>query len=816
MNSLTRATTTQSASTATTTTSTSFDTTTKKKFGKNLNKLTAPPVAPVAQVQSKSNSSSKNGYLLLSTKRPSSGSNTATASGGILSSKSAQNTAKIPSLGLHTEFSSSTHDALLGVVVGASRLESQQQPDAWGVAEKQQQQQSQNTQVQALQQQQKPKVDPTVVTKVSVDIGSHEGPFDTKKKAIISTCNESNNGEQIQDQERNNDDSLHEEFRTSNWDEYGGRDIQANNDGNMDTVDEADDVDQRVVMKKLARERAEKIRDEEESRMLEQKERAAQRLKELEEKMAAKKEERVASAKYGRECKILKTANIDENSSRPRFQLEELNKKKKESGTVSSPKRESNPQRTLYDPNTSTKSYSALVAGSTPTNQEKIIKKSEPNTHKTSLPLSPSIQKGVVQPQGTYSADPESFDRQSVIQLVSYDDGDRGDRNANATPRMLFDPKSGSMVEVNSRDEISTTVRNRKERVKKKKSSREKLSKKDLIVDGGSDTKGGRRNKSRRDSNSVNQRSKGVGAESSSTSKSDTRKVKIAIPRKLPRTCGVLYSREKKGGFYCVDGCEGDLGYGVHSIPGGRVKNSEAYSNDIENQNQIKQENMVKYDSMKHGRSLNSKIMDNENDVTIETGFHISKAKEPKHDWIKPNEKIELITGVEDSPTLQATAREFAPTHTAIALVEREKMTLSSAGGSDDDDDDDEDENDDVTPLGLGFDPALNMVSVMQSPSIDVSDGLNAVDLTTLSLEPALQGPAKNSHIFAFESGATWGASNSEGNNDWGVHSGSSTFGNGTSNNVGVPATFLSLTTGNTWGGFGTGLNGENTKSSGE
>jgi len=118
-------------------------------------------------------------------------------------------------LGLHTEFSSSTHDALLGVVVGASRLESQQQPDAWGVAEKQQQQQSQNTQVQALQQQ--PQVDPSVVTKVSVDIGPHEGRFDKEEKVIINTCNESNNGEQIQDQERNNDDSLNEEFRTSNW-----------------------------------------------------------------------------------------------------------------------------------------------------------------------------------------------------------------------------------------------------------------------------------------------------------------------------------------------------------------------------------------------------------------------------------------------------------------------------------------------------------------------------------------------------------------------------------------------------------------------
>jgi len=135
MNSLTHATTTQSASTATaTTTTTPIDTTTttKKKYGKNLNKLTAPPVAPVVQGQSKPKDSSKNGYLLLSTKRLSSASNT----GGILSSKSTQNTStKTSSLGLHTEFSNSTHDALIRGF-GASRLESQVQPDAWGVTEK--------------------------------------------------------------------------------------------------------------------------------------------------------------------------------------------------------------------------------------------------------------------------------------------------------------------------------------------------------------------------------------------------------------------------------------------------------------------------------------------------------------------------------------------------------------------------------------------------------------------------------------------------------------------------------------------------------
>ena len=103
----------------------------------------------------------------------------------------------------------------------------------------------------------------------------------------------------------------------------------------------------------------------------------------------------------------------------------------------------------------------------------------------------------------------------------------------------------------------------------------------------------------------------------------------------------------------------------------------------------------------------------------------------------------------------------------------------------------------------------------MQSPSIDPSEGLSAVDLTSLSLEPALQGPAKNSHIFAFESGATWGASNSDANNDWGLHSGN-TYGTGVKNGSSVPTPFLSLSTGNTWGGFGNTLHGESSKSSGE
>jgi len=803
MNSSSRVSSTQPAlaANASTTATASFDTTTKKKFGKNLNKLTAPPAVPVTHGNNKLTSSSKNGFLLLSTKRSISGNNAATASGGILSNKSAQNTSKpIPNLGLHTEFTSSTHDALLGVVVGASRLESQQQPDAWEVAEKQQQEQALNSRIQNYSE------PPAVVSIGSVETNSRESNnLSEEKTGVDASAIGKSEQQQTQEkeQERNISDTVQAEYRTSNWDEYGGRNLQAK-DGDLSedlTANNSTNDDQEAFMTKLARQRAEQKRDEEQNRMLDQKERAAQRLKELDEKMATKKQE-PAGTKIVKATKSFDTYN-DESKNRSRIVLEKL--KHKENTTAPLSTTPARTQRTLYDPNAPGKSYSSLVAGSPSAKQEKTSKFFEQNTKNQQLIVSSSSSKknGVPSQQGTYSADPESFDRQSVIQLASYEDRDRGDRNTNATPRMLFDPKSGSMIEVTSRDEGATSGRNRK-LGKKNKNSRDKLCKKDLLADGGNvDLKGRRKYKGIKEVNSSNHRSKGGSGESSSVSKQD-KKLKIADPRKLPRTCGVLYSRDKKGGFSCSDGCEGDLGYGVHSVPGGRAKNSEAYLKYSDGQKQIKEEVMMNYEAISH------------DDVMLETGFRISDVKEPKHEWIKPNEKIELITGDDESPTLQATAREWAPSHTAFSLSEREKVTMSSTGSLDEDEDKEEElGEDDIAPLGLGFDPALNMDSVMESPSINPSDGLSAVDLTSLSLEPALKGPAKNSHIFAFESGATWGARNSEGSNDWGVHSGSS-YGAGTKKNGSAPTSFLSLSTGNTWGGFGSSLNGENPKSPGE
>lgn len=114
--------------------------------------------------------------------------------------------------------------------------------------------------------------------------------------------------------------------------------------------------------------------------------------------------------------------------------------------------------------------------------------------------------------------------------------------------------------------------------------------------------------------------------------------------------------------------------------------------------------------------------------------------------------------------------------------------------------------------LGLGFDPTLNMDSVIQSPSSEPASSFDAVNLASLSLEPsALKSTAKSNHnIFAFESGATWGTSNTGGSGDWGIPSAGNTFSSDDPAASVMPSTFLSLSSGGTWGGVpglgGTGL----------
>eukprot|EP00980_Cylindrotheca_fusiformis_P025346 scaffold13478_cov132-Cylindrotheca_fusiformis.AAC.39 len=95
------------------------------------------------------------------------------------------------------------------------------------------------------------------------------------------------------------------------------------------------------------------------------------------------------------------------------------------------------------------------------------------------------------------------------------------------------------------------------------------------------------------------------------------------------------------------------------------------------------------------------------------------------------------------------------------------------------------------------------MDSMMRSPSAEPASNLDDVDFAALTLEPAMQSSGQNTHsIFAFESGATWGSSNTAGHNDWGFpRSSANAFSNSQSNGSVVSASFLSLSNSNTWGG---------------
>jgi len=666
------------------------ETTTKKKFGKNLNKLTKPP-APSASSTPKQSSASRNGLLLLSTKRSSSSNGAAASSGGILSNKSSQPSAKpLPVLGLQYESNTSTHDALLGAVVGASRAEAQQ-PDAWGVADK--------------------KGSSEEATETSgVETSNTEGV----ESIAVETRTQKEEEATNPTRESNGND----EANGPNWDEYGGRNLSPEK-MSQGTLANTDDDDYQVAfMTKRARERSEQRRSEEEARINLQKERANQRLKELEEKIG----------------------NCDTDDEQPR-------------------------QRTLYDPNRPYNSGGKNARGN--------------GSSDTDLARNGRAMSAT----GDDSRDMK-VSQQPMIKLSSYDDRDRG---ASSGPRMLFDPKSGSMVAVSSREE-TTKGRGRKER-KKARNGREKDSKVESRVDNDA-SKASRKGKSRKD-DAANQQ----------TSSSDSKRGRNQSNKRLPRTCGVLYKKDNKGHYVCADGADGDLGYGAHSVPGGKSRNPDAYARIMkEKKGSIEESKNTEKPNGSQLDDPSSPALDPAPEVTLQTGMTIDEA-DAIHGWVLPNEKILLVTGHDESPTLQATAKAWAPSEAALSAAAKAAAgrNVSMSGSVESN----EEEVEEDVPLGLGFDPTLHMDSMMQSPAAEPATNLNPVDFSALSLEPAMQTTAQNTHsIFAFESGSTWGTGNTGSHSDWGIPSSSGNIFASTDPNggPGVATSFLSLATSNTWG----------------
>lgn len=298
-------------------------------------------------------------------------------------------------------------------------------------------------------------------------------------------------------------------------------------------------------------------------------------------------------------------------------------------------------------------------------------------------------------------------------------------------------------------------------------------------------------------------REKKAGNDSGAPQKSEYKMGTDTAERKFPRTRGVLYSRDDKGNFISVDGCDGDLGYGSHSVPGGRVKNSDAYEAFLEQH----QKNNRLHDGVLD-ESFETDVVHASNDLMLHTGFNLPKSDEAAFDWVKSGDTIELMTGNDGSPTLQATAKEWAPSRAALAAA---SARFGGRGERSTSFEDEEDDGEDDGPFGLGFDPTLNMDSMIQSPCVVPAAGLDGVDLPSLSLEPAYQGKSNHSHIFAFGAGSTWGVSETSGHTDsWGAPSSSG----------GNAASFLNLSSEKTWGFGGSlgsaRLNGKHTRSTGD
>ena len=167
-----------------------------------------------------------------------------------------------------------------------------------------------------------------------------------------------------------------------------------------------------------------------------------------------------------------------------------------------------------------------------------------------------------------------------------------------------------------------------------------------------------------------------------------------------------------------MDGCEsGDLGYGAHSVPGGRVRNPVEYSKFVAQQKAYEQEggNGLAYGLEGYG---NNQAYYAEQQAGYKAAAKEPEMKQKEIDWVKPDEKIELVTGVNDSPTLQATAHTFFPSQAALAAAAaaKEEDGVSPKGsvapkvtGEEAEYSDEEEDDDDDHPVSVALISTVNV-----------------------------------------------------------------------------------------------------------
>ena len=615
-------------------------------------------------------------------------------------------------------------------------------------------------------------------------------PVAWKVEEHSSQIQDQNDNHDNDDDMLNNDSKIESEYNTK--DEKVDKEIPSTSPQTPPLVstevktndDEETKGDQVEFMKKLAKERAMKLRQEEENRIQEQKERAALRLKELEMKMAQKS----TSTVHGQS-----KSDLGDQSYYNQYHQRQQ------------------PKRTLYDPHsTSSRTHSSLIGNDSNNNTTNHSMEYRSNNDDNRESSSSSIPYPNHHQPPPHSLSENIGTTMPMYNLSSYEDRDRGMvRNVNTGPRMLFDPKSGSMVAAPSRDDKTASGNKDRDRKVSNKGKKENVkskgskSRRDLDNGGTSSNEsqgleGGKGNKSRNtnkkdmrknDDKSTNARGDGTRKITNSTTsrkngKSNNKK------SSLPRTNGVLYRRNEKGNLVSADGCEGDEGYGAHSVPGGRIRNPKGFavhkrklqsagdrnkkmSADFGDQGYTRWNSQYDYGydtapsktlNRSHfmRKSVSTKESTDGNNVDLSTPLLVTA-----------DEKLDLLTGIDDSPKLQATAAEWAPSKAALALAKahasKKEKDISSMTGKNtakldaptmdglslgqnktpNEVDDDEDGY-----HGLGFDPTKDMDAVMMSPDFfgeNISEGemKNISDLvlrTSLSQNPfrseSLLGPS--------------------------------------------------------------------------
>jgi len=856
----------------------------KKKFGKNLNKLIKQPAPPITGIggvglSSRSLNSARSGLLLLSTKKSSS---------GLLGTKLSVTSKNFGTVSLKSEASvpKSKHDELLNAAAAeaAGIVEPKQKEallPAWGVGEKITQSSISSVSVPVLApkggksdvrntlEQEKsantsktryPIINDDMILRKPADFtvgekGYGAGSLVSQPRTMIEEKDISHSPDKIQNmsiQEKNEkiENGINQTVTNPPNASVDRSDVLKSLNNREENSQKEGQVE---FMARLARQRAEKRRMEEEARVNDQKERAARRLKELESKIKSvppSPDDTSPITSHAPTLDDSETVTTDRgrwrqnNSSHNKSEivLERLGKTKKGYGSKAITKANESHNskaslRTLYNPN---RSYSSLVGGSKgmrSTSDVSVEDVKEDDMDKfVPTPVSPTgreVNNPVQHCQNDLTLSPVT----PVFQLASYEDRDRGGRNSSAGPRMLFDPKSGSMVKAPARDDCITSGKGRKERSKSKSrngkdkgevdqalskccdttssqiSARRSPSDEIAIFDNHMEGKFSKQRSHRREEQvsfrKERKKSEKViesqmsprndsttwfgnrrGGNRSEHETTNRQKEKIS---KIPRTCGVLYKRDNKGNLYSADTCDGDHGYGAHSVPGGRVKNKKAYSLYIKNEGKglidaLQQNgNSVGYfeshsplqfsssagthaghhlyksdyelDGEKNSISLSRtnfmkpSTLSKEESSTVKTDFDV-----PSPLMVKPNERIELLTGVDESPTLQATAVAWAPSEAALAAAQAAALTvpLSDVESYESDginesevpvinamalieNDDDLEENKSPSILGLGFDPTENMDSVMMSPADEVgsTEDLGTINLTALTLNQA-------------------------------------------------------------------------------